>query len=207
MQPQRWQKCPSLLGRHHRLWACAVLPGPWSAPDGVTTPVITVSFLDGCELGDHPLPRRELTQQTWAFPKGRVVFLPILQCPNIADHESLVAFALFRCLCLNEKVGGCSPGSSAALLHPVAAAHGNWRGFCLLRRDCGVEVGHSHDSTWERAPERVLWLSWNHPKQDATGCGQAGEASAPVRSCWSRWDWMGTKNRAFSSYLVMLFLV
>lgn len=45
-QPQRQQKYPSLLGHHHPLLVCAVLRGPCSAADGITTPLITVSYID-----------------------------------------------------------------------------------------------------------------------------------------------------------------
>lgn len=46
-QPQRRQKYPSLLGCHHHLLVCVGLPGPCSAADGITNPLITVSLMDG----------------------------------------------------------------------------------------------------------------------------------------------------------------
>lgn len=95
-----------------------------------------------------------------------------------------MVFALFWCLCLNEKVGGCSPGSSAALLRPVAAAHRNLRSFCLLRRDCGLEVGHSHDSTWEMAP--------------------AKSPLATLKSSEARCHWMWAGRRGFCPSEVLL---
>lgn len=44
--PQRWQEYPSLLGRHHCLLACTVLPGSCSGADGITTRLITVCYID-----------------------------------------------------------------------------------------------------------------------------------------------------------------
>lgn len=46
-QPQRLQKHPSILGCHHGLLVCGVLPGPCSAADGITGPSVTFSYRDG----------------------------------------------------------------------------------------------------------------------------------------------------------------
>lgn len=86
-QPQRQQKHPLILGCHHSLLMCGVLPGSCSAANGIISPSIAFSYRDGqvrlaenkCGLwkknmksrGDYLLSR-EIMQQIWAFTKGHL---------------------------------------------------------------------------------------------------------------------------------------
>ena len=136
-----------------------------------------------------------------------------------------MAFAGFWCFCLKDKVSGCSPGSSAGLLHCVAAAHWNLRGFCLLRRDCGAEVGHGCGSTWEMTrkvsplaePKYILskvplgvsrhegLLPWWGPAgAEETGRVHRTELFLPIWSCYSWCNSPEFRRLDFSKSLLQL---
>lgn len=105
-QPQRQHKHPLILGCHHGLLVCGVLPGPCSAADGTTSPLITFSYRDGQDRlagrkcgswkenvksrGDY-LASREVMQQIWDFTKGRL----LLADSSMFWHNRLEAFAGF----------------------------------------------------------------------------------------------------------------
>lgn len=151
-QPQRQQKHPLILGCHHGLLVCAVLPGPCSAAGGTTSPSITFSSRDGwvrlagnkCGLWrsnvrsrrDH-LPSREAMQQTWAFTKGHL----LLADSSVFWHNRLEAFPGFWCPCLKERQPRSLPalhGNSSLKLEGFLFA---WEKFWVGRATAMATAG------------------------------------------------------------------